>query len=214
MSQPLPVASFTKAALGCTSLAILFHIISAQPLLPAGLSLALRDIFGHIAFAHGFCALLWKFTSFGAPAVTFMDPGTPSLPQIGKYLPGITMLQVALGAIYRHGITGFAPHLTGAILVSAILLYVATGVLTPAPEKHRARLAAFWLLWITFAQIGFGLGAYYYKMNNASSGITHAHILFGALTFAFVMLLSVFLRRDVETPRVSYTGAAGSQATR
>jgi hypothetical protein len=209
MSQPLPVASFTKAALGCTSLAILFHFVSAQPW-----SLAIRDIFGHIAFSHGLCALLWKWTSFGAPAQSFVDSGTPSLPQIAKYLPGITMLQVVLGAAYRHGFTGFAPHLTGAILVSAVLLYVATGVFTPAPAGHRARQASFWLLWITIAQIGFGLGAYYYKMNSVSSGITHAHILFGALTLTFVILLSAYLRRDVETAAAGYPGSARGPASR
>lgn len=202
MSLSLPVAPFFKAALGCTSLALLFHF------LPLGAwSPALRDIFGHLAFGHAVCALMFRIPSFAAPADSFVDPGTPSLPSIAKYLPAITMLQIALGALYRHGITGFAPHLTGAILVSAFLLYVATGVFTPAPPRHRARQAAFWLLWITLAQVGFGLGAYFYKMNGISSGVTHAHILTGALTFTFVLLLSAFLRRDVETPRVSYAGS-------
>jgi hypothetical protein len=205
MSQPLPVASFSKAALGCMALAIVFHFA-----LPNAWGFALRDIFGHIAFAHGLCALLFRLGHF-ASAGTFVDPGTPSLPSIAKYLPGITMLQIALGALYRHGVTGFTPHLTGAILVSAILLYVATGVFTPAPAGHRARSAAFWLLWITLAQIGFGLGAYYYKMNSVVSGVTHAHILTGALTFAFVLLLSVFLRRDVVTSPLPYAGTPASR---
>jgi hypothetical protein len=199
MSQPLPVVSFAKAALGCTSLAILLHFVSSHPW-----SLATRDILGHIAFAHGLCALLFRTARFAGPAEPFLDPGTPSLPQIAKYLPAITMLQIALGALYRHDIAGFGPHLSGAILVSAILVYVATGVFTPAPPGHRARFTAFCLLWITLAQVGFGIGAFFYKVNSISNGITHAHIFTGALTFAFVLLLCVFLRRDVETPLTTW----------
>jgi hypothetical protein len=200
MSSPLPTAPFAKAALACTALALIFHFASTH-----AWSLVLRDSFGHIAFAHLLAALLMRGSYFGGAALPFVDAGSPPLSTLGRWLAGMTMLQIFLGALYRHGITGFTPHLTGALLASGFLLYVATGVFTPAPAGHRCRRAAFGLLWITFAQIGFGIGAYFVKVNLDAGkeisrglvGLTHSHILTGALTLTFVLLLSVLLKRDV-----------------
>ncbi len=200
MPPPLPIASFAKVATGCAAFAILFHFLSAE----AWAQFA-RDVFGHVAFGHGFAAFLMRFTRLGAPAEKFVDAGSPPLTTLAKYLAAATMLQICLGALYRYGLTGFVPHLTGALIVSAFLLYAATGVFTPAPPGHRARLAAFALLWVTVAQVGFGIGAYFVRVNLDAKvpvspglkGLTHSHILTGALTFALVLLLAVLLRRDV-----------------
>jgi hypothetical protein len=200
MNQPLPIASFAKVATGCASLALLIHFLS-----PEAWAQFARDIFGHVAFGHGLAALLMRFTRLGAPAPQFVDAGSPPLPVLAKYLAAATMLQISLGALYRYGLSGFAPHLAGALVASAFLLYAATGVFAPAPPGHRARIAAFVLLWVTVAQIGFGIGAYFVRVNQdahvavspALKGLTHSHILTGALTFSLVLLLSVLLRRDV-----------------
>ncbi|GAB4410988.1 MAG: hypothetical protein OHK0021_20190 [Bryobacter sp.] len=208
MSSPLPIASFAKAAAGSAALAVLCHF------LPLGAwALVLRDSLGHIAFAYAVAALLFRFSPLGAPAAPFIDAGSPPLPAAARWLSGVTMLQIFLGALYRHGVTGFAPHLTGALLASAFLLYVATGVFTPAPAGHRCRQAAFALLWVTLAQIGLGIGAYFVKVNldagqpiqKGMVGLTHSHILTGALTLTMVLVLAVLLRRDVVAEAPSRT---------
>ncbi len=201
MSQSLPIRNFRVAGLALAALAVVVHFLSGE-----NWALFLRDCLGHLAFAHLFASWLLSLPSVERNSQPFVDLGTPSLIALAKLLPGATFLQIVLGAAYRHSLAPFWPHLTGAILVSGLLVYAATGVLTPAPAGQRCRTAALGLLWVTLAQVGFGIAAYFTKMSvdpsPALRGNTHAHIATGALTFGFVLALAVLLRRDVRTSPV------------
>ncbi len=126
------------------------------------------------------------------------DSGFPSLRSLTIFASLVTLAQVALGAGFRHRAFGILPHIVGAIVVTIVLLTVATFVLTQFP-KHRALSKAAWaVIGITGVQIALGVIAYLVRLNHLESvptGIlvasTVTHVAFGALTLASVVALTL-----------------------
>ena len=88
------------------------------------------------------------------------DTGSPSLRTLGLVVPAAVMLQIFLGAIYRHLGLPVWPHLVGSLLVGCLLLYTGMVVLEADAPHPVLRKTAQVLLAITVAQLAFGLGAF------------------------------------------------------
>ncbi len=130
------------------------------------------------------------------------DYGVPSLRGLSLILPVLLLLQVALGAAFRHGAMTVLPHVVGAMLVAPSILIVCAFVLHQFPDHQILRKSAVALLAITVAQVMLGIGAYFARLNAATSpvamvAVTVAHVATGALTLAASIALAIQIRRNV-----------------
>jgi len=109
---------------------------------------------------------------------------------LSQVAPAAVMVQIFLGAIYRHLSWPVWPHLVGSLLVACLLLYAGMVVLEADGSPKDLRLAAQVLIGFTIAQMAFGLGAFLGRVM-ASDGLPPEwwmiasrtiHVLTGALT--------------------------------
>ena len=112
----------------------------------------------------------------------------------------LLILQVALGAAYRHKAMGIMPHIIGALVVTLALLLLAVLVTNQYPEHRALRPAAKLLIGITFTQVMLGMGAFITRLMMAEGTlpvviISVAHVATGSLTLACTVVLTLLIRR-------------------
>jgi len=130
------------------------------------------------------------------------DYGVPSLRSLSLILPVLLLLQVALGAAFRHGAMTVLAHVVGAMIVAPAVLIVCAFVLHQFPEHRVLRQTASVLLGITVAQVVLGIGAYFARTDTANHPalmvlVSVAHVATGALTLASSIALAIQVRRNV-----------------
>jgi heme a synthase len=130
------------------------------------------------------------------------DHGWPSLRSLAIFAPACVLLQIALGAGFRHGAIGVMPHIAGAVLVVFVLLVVGAFVLQQFPEHRSLRFCAIAMMAVTLLQVFLGISAYLGRLSSAEKVgsmlvTTVAHVAGGALTLAATILLSIQIRRNV-----------------
>ena len=145
------------------------------------------------------------------------DYGWPSLRSLAILTPALVLLQIGLGAGFRHRAFGLMPHIVGAMIVPLIILLTAVFVLNQF-SKHRAlRPAAIALLSITLVQVFLGIAAYVARLNAAEYPLamvltTVAHVATGGLTLAASVVLAIQIRRNVHAT-ASETSESSHQVT-
>jgi hypothetical protein len=147
----------------------------------------------HACLGHAFFAgtvALWIVASWQGTPSTTEDTGSPSLRTLGMLVPPAVLLQIFLGAIYRHVDLPVWPHLTGSLIVGCLLLYTGMVVLESDPPVPALRPVAQALLVITGVQIALGLAAFLGRVMAADHlspewwmmAARTAHVVTGALT--------------------------------
>ena len=139
------------------------------------------------------------------------DTGWPSIRSLALFASVLTLAQVALGAAFRHRAFGILPHVAGAVIVTIILITVATFVLVQFPRHAQLSRAAGALIGITTIQIILGVFAYVTRLNHwdaayptaALVASTVAHVAFGALTLASSVVLTLQAFYNVR-PRAAF----------
>jgi heme a synthase len=135
------------------------------------------------------------------------DSGWPSLHSLALALPIATLLQVALGAGYRHKAFRVIPHVVGAIFVTVLLLMVSVFVITQAANNVQLRTIGWALLSVTCVQVILGVGSILARASMNEAGrpplslilLTVAHVATGALTMAGSVALTVLVFRNVRS---------------
>ena len=130
------------------------------------------------------------------------DYGKPSLRSLALLIPALVLVQIALGAAFRHGAMTVLPHILGAMVVAAAILIVCAFVLQQLPEHRALRPWAITLMAVTLVQVMLGIGAYYARLDAARNPaamviLTVAHVATGALTLASSVALAIQIRRNV-----------------
>ena len=130
------------------------------------------------------------------------DYGWPSLRSLAIVTPVLILLQIALGAGFRHRAFGLMPHVIGAMLFPLVIILTAVFVLHQFPRHRALRPAATGLLAITLAQVLLGIVAYVARINAAEYPLamvltTVAHVATGGLTLAAGVVLAIQIRRNV-----------------
>jgi hypothetical protein len=126
------------------------------------------------------------------------DEGTPSARTFGWLAPALVLIQIVLGAGFRHGWLPLWPHLTGSLLVGSILLYAGMAVMQSYSLHDALRKASAGLLWVTGVQVTLGMAAYGVRVMTDPAAwtgyLTAAHVAAGAVTLgvATVFGLQVF----------------------
>jgi heme A synthase len=159
---------------------------------------------------HAFLAQLFLAGTVGIALITskgwlnapelVADSARFSLRRLSLTALPLVILQVALGAAYRHKVMGVMPHIIGALVVTLALLLLAVLVTNQYPEHRALRPAAKFLIGITFTQVMLGMGAFITRLMMAEGTIpvviiSVAHVATGSLTLASTAVLTLLIRR-------------------
>jgi heme A synthase len=114
----------------------------------------------------------------------------------------VVFLQIALGAAYRHDVTGVMPHIAVAMGVAFLALIVCSVVLQNFPEPKSMRRAAVALIAIVLTQVCLGIAAFVMLLLNFTASlvfvpVTVGHVTVGAATLAASVVMAIEVRRHV-----------------
>lgn len=163
-----------------------------------------------LAFSHAFLAqlvfgivvavpvLLWP--GWGRESVPLADKGWPSLRSLSRTTVILIVIQIVLGAAFRHNLAGVLWHILGAFLV--VLFGVGLMVLLTQTEGGQPLRPAVITLGILLG-VQVTLGMVLISIGDRSQHpalvlySTVAHVLTGAATFAVTILTAMLIRRAV-----------------
>jgi heme a synthase len=189
--------------LGWTALAL----VLAQAILGG-----IRVLLGHpaqVATAHAALAQIF-FLSVVTLAVTTSDwwrrtssqlddSGSPRLRSLSVWTTIVIFVQIILGAAFRHGAFGILPHLIGAVVVLFFVIWTGRTVRMRFGENRDLRRNVALLHAFFGTQFLLGGAAYWAVLTIQGAAqptlayviISVAHVLFGALTLAASLLLTL-----------------------
>lgn len=195
------------AALGAVILQGLLGGLTVLMLLPPPVSIS------HACLAQLFFSTTVALTLFTSRRwlngpVVVEDHGWPSLRSLAIAVPALVLMQVGLGAAFRHRALGLIPHVIGAMVVSAAIMLICAFVLHQFPEHPALRRSAVVLISVTGVQIFLGIFAYLTRAQAVESPLamviaTVAHVAMGALTLASSIALSILILRNVRVRAVA-----------
>lgn len=197
------------AALGAVILQGVLGGLTVLYLLPWLVSVA------HAALAQlFFCGVvsiaIFTGTGWRQSVTTRHDPYSPPLPHLAHLAlltSGAVLLQLLLGAAFRHKGLGILPHMLWASAVTVLIGWTAWRVL--ANHKEPAlRTPAMALLLLVVLQLGLGMAAYLGRVASLEApqplpwvvGLTVAHVAAGALTLAVSVVLTLQAYRLIAIP--------------
>lgn len=138
------------------------------------------------------------------------DTATPSLHHLTVITTGVILVQLILGAVYRHskgeGVIG--PHIVGACVVTLLTGWVVFTVLMRFSKQPGLLQPALLLGGLVVTQIFLGIGSLVMKIAAHDApqplqpvvDITTAHVAVGALILVTSLYLSYQARRYLATP--------------
>lgn len=164
----------------------------------------------------------WKWSENKAE-----DPSWPSMHLLTVVTTGAILLQLILGALYRHSPHGLmityppptsepalsnvpiAPHIVGACVVTLLVGWVVATILMRFSKQPGLLHPALLLGGLLVAQLFLGMGSYMMKMAARDApqplqpvvDITTAHVTVGALLLVTSLYLTYQARRFVVTPK-------------
>ena len=232
-----------RLALGALALVIFQGVLGGTTVLnylPPAVSSA------HATFAQTFfcvAVLMALFTSrswVGRERLALRDEGTPGLRTLSVVLLVALYAQLILGAAFRHvwtklGPTGanriaaeeitgtyLVPHVLNALLVTALLIWVATRVLARYGNVPTLRRPATVLLFLVAAQLMLGFGAYLARVEWGRDAAqphpfmvwsTVAHVVTGAALLGTSVVLTAQVYRNLRSQEQEEVAVASEKAT-
>jgi cytochrome c oxidase assembly protein subunit 15 len=175
--------------------------LTVRLLLPPAVSVS-HACLAQLFFSTTVAIAIFTSQSWQNGAETVEDYGKPSLRSLALLIPALVLVQIALGAAFRHGAMTVIPHILGAMVVAAAILIVCAFVLHQFPEHRALRPTAVTLMAVTSVQVLLGIGAYYTRLEALRNPLamvilTVAHVATGALTLASSVALAIQIRRNV-----------------
>ena len=109
------------------------------------------------------------------------------------------LIQLVLGAGFRHQAFGIAPHIVGAAVVTILIVSMVIILMRRHGEDDYLSRPGKLVLGLLFVQLCLGIGAYVARVNSASDpqplepmiSLTVAHLVVGALTLATMVVLAL-----------------------
>jgi len=164
----------------------------------------------HACIAPVFLSLAVLLAVMGGKAWSSVPPkvqdyGWPSLRSMAVMTPVFVILQIAVGAAFRHQVMGVLPHIVGAMLVALFIMIAGAFVMHQCAAHGTLRSTALVLMVITGVQVFLGMSAFIMRMITEGTTpllvtATVAHVVTGGLTLAASIVLMVQIRRNV-TPK-------------
>jgi heme a synthase len=167
----------------------------------------------HLAFALAAAGAAMTSTSWEA-RLAVADGGFPTLRSLAWMTPATVLVQVALGAAYRHKMTGLIPHVSWAFVAAMFVIMTAAFTMTQCGKHPALRRISIAVISITGIQLVLGVTALLGRVMETPAGTgwmvvsTASHVLTGAIVLALSMALSAQTLRHVEP--AGETGLAAS----
>lgn len=164
-----------------------------------------------ILFSSLVAVALQTSVSWSKPPVPAGDVWPP-LRTMALLAPLLVILQITLGAAFRHNATGVIWHILDAGIVLLLIMILGVCVLRQFPEHPTLRPTAVWMLVITGVQVLLGFTVYLTllivsKNNDFLIWVGVLHVLTGSLTLATTVVMWLELRRvDAVTNRSMTAG--------
>jgi heme a synthase len=165
--------------------------------------------FGQIIFAAVLGIAVFTSKWWMEDHAQLADSGSPSIHTIATLNAEIIFLQVVLGAGFRHQELPVWPHILGAFVVMAMVIWTAVALrkrFGTSPELTRARMMLHSIFGIQFL---LGFAAYWSRLVTLQAPqpmplmviLTVVHTVVGALLFAFSVLIVLVCYRIVPRDR-------------
>jgi heme A synthase len=131
---------------------------------------------------------------------------------LASAIPILVVIQIGLGAAFRHNAIGVLMHILNALIVLLVILVPGIFVLRLYPEHPSLRPAAITLLIITGVQVLLGFSVYMVLLvsseNNLALVVTGVmHVFNGALTLAASAVLTMQIHRNINVIDRSVTSS-------
>ena len=177
----------------------------------------------HAALAQIFFIVVAGLTFYLSPwwrrdHIQVADSGSPRLATLAFVTTAAVLVQVILGAAFRHEAIGGMPHLVGAVVVLALVVW--TGIASKRRFRHvRDLRRSVKLLHATFGiQILLGVAAWWVMFTPSGLGqadalyvtLTVAHVLGGALLLGASLILTLVCSRLIQPLKSTVGGRATS----
>ena len=182
-------------------------IMALTPQPPAGAGLAVPHAIAAPLFL-GAVVLIAVYTSIdwlsGPQTVSFAE--TPYLPLAAFWTPPLVLVQISLGALYRHKVFGVLPHMAGAMVVAGLVLVTSVMLLQNLPGHPTLRPIAIGAMCVFLLQVSLGIATLVMRLLDFDTSpgfvfLAAAHVCTGALTLAASLLLAVEVRRCAPSGR-------------
>ena len=119
------------------------------------------------------------------------DASSPSLRRLGVWTTSLIFLQLMVGAAFRHNGLGIVPHMVGAVLGTAAVIWIAIRVFSRYADVPGLSRPAALLLALVVVQVGLGISTYIQKLRSLLApqplppvvDVTTIHVAVGALVF-------------------------------
>jgi heme A synthase len=137
------------------------------------------------------------------PVEMLEDSGRPSLRTLALVAPHLTLLQVVLGAAFRHGLMGVLLHILNALIVAIVTLVVCMLVMRQFPSHPPLKQPALALAIVTGVQVMLGFATFTFLLIGSANGsgalliLSAGHVSTGAVTLAASVLLAIQVRRNL-----------------
>lgn len=157
-------------------------------------------IFSHLAVALITGAAVLTSTSWSQPAKPVSAGSWKALRPAALWTPPIVLLQIAMGALYRHQILGVMPHMLGAMVVSILALVVSMTLIQHFGDLPQLKSSASVLIAVVLAQVCLGIGAFLMLLLGAGNTsafvwLTTGHVCVGSLTFGASVVAAMQVHR-------------------
>lgn len=137
------------------------------------------------------------------------DARFPSTRRLALITVCAVLMQLVLGAGFRHGAFSIVPHVVGALIVFSLVIWTALIILHRYGGDAYLRRPALATLVLLSSQVGLGVFAYAARLKSHFDAqplepmisLTVAHVVVGALTLASVVVLTLRCRRTLSPPR-------------
>jgi heme a synthase len=131
------------------------------------------------------------------------DPGTPRVRSLVIWTAVAVLLQLILGAAFRHKGFGIIPHLIGAVIVTILIFMTAGALKRRFANVPALRSCARYLHILIGVQLLLGVGAYWSRLYSARFpqpiavmvGLTVVHTVTGALVLAVTLVTALISYR-------------------
>jgi len=130
------------------------------------------------------------------------DRGLRFLRPLATATPPLVLIQIVLGAMYRHKLTSVFWHMGGALVVSLATLIGAMVVIQQYPEHRSLKNSAMALMSVVLTQVAFGVTAFVLQLLDTGNALalelsTVSHVVLGNLTLASSLIFAMEVQRSV-----------------
>jgi heme a synthase len=166
---------------------------------------------GHACLAQIFFSMTVVFTillskEWTAGPQIVKDYGWPSMRSFAIAMPVLVLMQLALGAAFRHRAISIVPHISFALIILLAVFTEGISLVTHFKANKSLALIGWAMMGTVFLQIMLGLGAYM-TLSTLSSNLkpgaalvitTVAHVTLGAVVLALTSVAGVLVLRNVQ----------------